>query len=326
MTNATARVTNYLTREEIKALHSPTNWEGFLALAVTWSMIAGAFALVAWQPTWWTVMVALVILGGRQLGLAILMHECAHRSLFRSKWLNDWVGKWFCAEPTWNHLASYRLHHLGHHRYTGTDRDPDVGLVKPFPTTGGSLLRKALRDLSALAGLRRLVLLTVMDAGFLTYTASNNAKRVPKSERSWRSLLTNIWHNIGPVLLTNGILLTLLWVVASPWLYLLWLGAYLTTYSLFLRVRAVAEHACTTMDENPFTNTRTTYANPLARLTVAPHRVNYHLEHHLLMSVPHYRLPRMHRMLKERGALTQSPIAPSYWSLLRQVRAQPRPA
>ena len=31
--------------------------------------------------------------------------------------------------------------------------------------------------------------------------------------------------------------------------------------------------------------------------------MNFHLEHHLLMTVPLYNLPRMHRLLKERGAL-----------------------
>ena len=42
-------------------------------------------------------------------------------------------------------------------------------------------------------------------------------------------------------------------------------------------------------------NTRTTLARWWERLLIAPNRVNYHLEHHLLMTVPHYNLPRMHR-------------------------------
>ena len=39
------------------------------------------------------------------------------------------------------------------------------------------------------------------------------------------------------------------------------------------------------------------------RLLFAPASVNYHLEHHLLMTVPHYRLPRLHAILRERGLL-----------------------
>ena len=34
-----------------------------------------------------------------------------------------------------------------------------------------------------------------------------------------------------------------------------------------------------------------------------PHHVNYHLEHHLYPAVPHYHLPRLHRLLRDKGAL-----------------------
>jgi fatty acid desaturase len=39
------------------------------------------------------------------------------------------------------------------------------------------------------------------------------------------------------------------------------------------------------------------------RLFIAPNRVNFHLEHHLMVAVPHYNLPRLHRLLRERGVL-----------------------
>ena len=42
---------------------------------------------------------------------------------------------------------------------------------------------------------------------------------------------------------------------------------------------------------DPLRNTRTTRATPLARLLVAPYFVNYHLEHHLFLFVPCWRLP-----------------------------------
>ncbi len=47
-------------------------------------------------------------------------------------------------------------------------------------------------------------------------------------------------------------------------------------------------------NDDPLRNTRTTYANPLMRLLVAPYWVNYHLEHHLFMFVPCWRLPQAH--------------------------------
>ena len=47
--------------------------------------------------------------------------------------------------------------------------------------------------------------------------------------------------------------------------------------------------------------------------------MNYHLEHHLLMTVPHYHLPRMHRLLRERGILDDACIATGYLGILRNA-------
>ena len=52
------------------------------------------------------------------------------------------------------------------------------------------------------------------------------------------------------------------------------------------------------------------------RLLIAPNCVNYHLEHHLLMTVPHYNLPRMHRLLRERGALDDACVTRGYPGVL----------
>ncbi len=68
-------------------------------------------------------------------------------------------------------------------------------------------------------------------------------------------------------------------------------------------------------------NTRTTYANLWERIFIAPNRVNFHLEHHLHIAVPHYNLPRMHRLLRERGALEHALITPGYRELLSQASA-----
>jgi len=325
MTAQPRRIRDVLSKQEIKALVTPTDREGWLAVATSWGLIAAALALAAWRPHWLTVTVALILLGGRQLGLAILMHEAAHRSLFKTKWLNDWAGKWLAAAPTWNRLDAYRHHHLAHHQYAGTARDPDLGLTEPFPTTRFSMLRKFARDLFGVTGVKRVIGLLQMDLGLISYTASTNARRLDQRGRRFRDYARDFIQRTGPVILTNAVLFLVLAAIGQAWLYLLWVGAYLTTYSLFLRVRSMAEHAGADMSEDIFRNTRTTKANWLARLTVAPHRVNYHLEHHLLMTVPHYRLRKMHRMLEARGALENAHIAPNYATVLRSLVKTPQP-
>jgi fatty acid desaturase len=99
----------------------------------------------------------------------------------------------------------------------------------------------------------------------------------------------------------------------------MWLLSYVTPFPLFLRIRSLAEHACTETTTDMFLNTRTTRAGFLARVTVAPIRVNYHLEHHVLPGVPYFRLPLMHRLLRERGAVEKPP---GYLDVLRIVSSR----
>jgi fatty acid desaturase len=47
--------------------------------------------------------------------------------------------------------------------------------------------------------------------------------------------------------------------------------------------------------------------------------VNYHLEHHLLPTVPWWRLPSLHRTLVARGALPGESLARGYLHVLQLV-------
>jgi fatty acid desaturase len=309
-------VTTFLSRDEIRSLVSPTDLEGLLSVATTWSIIAACFVLLAHYPgsplAW---IVAVVVLGGRQLALAILMHECAHHSLFRTRAWNDVLGKWLCAAPVWQRLDAYRKHHLAHHAHTSLPGDPDLGLVEPFPTSRRSLARKLARDISGIAFFRRVLGQLAMDAGLLTYSASTGQTRV-SPRPSVGTVLANLATRFGPVVLTNLALAGVLVAFGRGELYAAWVIANATTFSLFVRLRSIAEHAVADTTTDPLRNTRTTIANPIARLTVAPHHVNFHLEHHLAPTVPHYRLPRFHRLLRERGAYADAQLAHGYLEVL----------
>ena len=155
-----------------------------------------------------------------------------------------------------------------------------------------------------------------MDFEVLGYTVAGDAKRLPRNGRRTVDYLCAGFKNIGGFVLTNALLAAVLAATGHLWVYWAWVAATLTTFNLFVRIRSLAEHACTELSADPFRNTRTTRAGLFARLTVAPMRVNYHLEHHLLVAVPYYRLPKLHRLLRNRGAV---PPAPTYWSVLKTV-------
>jgi fatty acid desaturase len=63
-------------------------------------------------------------------------------------------------------------------------------------------------------------------------------------------------------------------------------------------------------------------------LILCPNRVNYHIEHHFLPSVPNYRLPALHRLLRERGfyAGCEDSVLPGYLAVLRRAVPELAPA
>ena len=311
--------TDVLTRDEIRRFTEPSDAAGWAAVATTWGLIAAALALPALWPHPVTIAVSLVILGGRHLALAVLMHESSHRSLFKSRRLGEFIGRWLCAAPQALDLEAYRKHHIGHHAHAGTDRDPDLALVKPFPATPRSMARKLARDIFGITGLKRWFGLTMMGLGVFVYDVSGEGRWANLRGRTAGDYLRDGLRNLGPALLVNGLLLAALIAAGYAWVFLLWIISDLTVYSLFLRIRSIAEHAGTEGGPDPRLHTRTTAASWLARLTVAPHSVNFHIEHHLLMTAPYHRLQALHETLAARGALDDAKLSDSYIAVLREL-------
>lgn len=300
---ARERWVHAFSRDEIDALVRLDDAHSWASLATHWGLVAGAMAMVAAWPNPLTVIAAVFVIGARQLGFAILMHEASHRTLFSNRTLNDVVGNWLCAYPVWGDLHPYRAYHLQHHARTGTADDPDIGLAAPFPVTRASLRRKIWRDLSGRTGVKRAVATWKRDLG-------RTRGKVRRTQDTGFGALRG-------VAISNAALLLLCTLAGHPALYLLWVGAWLTTYSLAMRIRSIAEHGMVPDPSDELRNTRTTIASWWERLLLAPSRVNYHLEHHLLMTVPHYHLPRMHAMLRDRGLLKDGVIANGYVEVLR---------
>jgi fatty acid desaturase len=108
------------------------------------------------------------------------------------------------------------------------------------------------------------------------------------------------------------------------WAYpLLWLLPLVTWQMVITRIRNIAEHAVVPDSADPLRNTRTTHANFLERLFIAPYYVNYHLEHHLLFYVPCYNLPLVHRILSQSRHAERMEVQPNYAAVLRLATAKP---
>jgi fatty acid desaturase len=284
------KTSDYLTGDQVRELRGKSNAVGALLVLHAWILIAAGMALFVWWPNPFTFLFGAMVIGGRQLGLAIQMHDAAHGLLFANRRLNDWVGRWLCAFPVFTSLDLYRPYHLTHHRFTQQLQDPDLALSAPFPITRRSLWRKVVRDLTGQTAFQR--------------RREQLRRRVALREP----------------LIVNAVMWSGLALVGYWWLYpLLWLVPLATWYQLVSRIRNIAEHAVVPDNDDPLRNTRTTYANPLVRLLVAPYWVNYHLEHHLFLFVPCWRLAAAHRALLAAGRRIQMEVQPGYLAVLREA-------
>ena len=130
---------DFFSPEQWADLTARSSWRGLWLVAHCWAVIGAAMLMGALWPV--TIPLAVVIVGTRQLGLFVLMHDGAHAVLHRNRKVNDWVAYWLCS-PT---LRDYRPYHLQHHRFVQQTGDPDLVLSSPFPVTRNSLRRKTPR-------------------------------------------------------------------------------------------------------------------------------------------------------------------------------------
>jgi fatty acid desaturase len=215
-----------------------------------------------------------------------------------------------------NDIHQYRPYHLLHHKHAGEEADPDLQIVRGYPTTPIGMIRKSLRDFLGYTGLKTYIGLTMIHLGFLSYSMGGKVERLKPTAKE---VLVRAVKHLGGPLLVNAILFGICWLTGHPWVYLVWVGAMFSTSLFSFRVRAMAEHGVIELNERNDYPTRSTLANPLERLLFAPHNVNYHVEHHLLMTVPSYNLPKFHQLLKSKGFYQHAYLSPGYWDVILTV-------
>lgn len=275
--------TPYISKARVKDLAQRSDlWGTWLTFHVWFVVIAAMSVFIIW-PNIATFILAFLLIGSRQHGMAILMHDAAHGILFKTKPLNEFVGQYMLGAPYGGNLESYRKYHLKHHRFAQRERDPDLPLSNKFPVSKASLRRKLFRDITGQTFLRlRLATVRMKKEG------------APIIEGSDAFQKTSPW----PYLVTNAIIFIILWSLGHWWVYFaLWLAPLWTWFFAVLRLRNITEHAMTSFDDNPLTHARTTHTNIFEKIFFGPYWVNYHVEHHAYMFVPCYRLKALHNSM-----------------------------
>jgi fatty acid desaturase len=302
--NAEAR--RLLSAQELQPLTALSTAHSLLAMAQTLTLIAAGMALClfTWPSLWF--LPGLVLIGVAQHGLFILAHEAAHYRLFGNRWVNDLTGRaiGMCSGIS---MCTYRVTHRLHHNDLYGKQDPDTAIHGGYPRGRAYLWRKLLEDLVGLNAWKTFAYFFGSPAineatGTQIRPLDDTSPHLRAAARQDRWLVL-AFHVLAPVL-------TWAWGgwPGLAWYGALWLLPLLTVLQPILRLRAVCEHGAVTDLSSPLTAARSnrTWGNAtnwLGRFFLFPHHVNYHLEHHLYPAVPHYRLPVLHRILQEKGAL-----------------------
>lgn len=278
-----------LDNARLKPLFETNMWRHLFAMVIDWALIATTIyaCLQFFNPL--TYVLAVLIIGARQHGLAILMHDASHFRFLKNRKWNDIITNIFTMYPLFTSIEVYRENHMRHHRHLNSEDDPDwvAKLGKrdfTFPKSKAEFLRTVFSYFTLYKG--------ISDA--IWFLKRFGGKKGKSKEQPTQPKYAKI---IFYVLLAAGLTITGGW----PIFLLFWVIPYLSTFFMFQYIRSVAEHFGELAYDHLLTSTRTVKANLFERFLISPHNVGYHLEHHLYPGVPFYHLPKLHQLLMEDG-------------------------
>jgi fatty acid desaturase len=296
-----------LPRELVLELTRRSAWRATAAVLEDVAVIALAVAAaLAFWPHPLVVVVCVFLIGTRQHALFIIAHDAAHYLLYENRRLNDLVGR-AAATVQGLSMCTYRVIHRLHHNNLYGELDPDTALHGGYPRGRAYLVRKLLKDLSGFTAWKTYAYF--LGGAPALNTATNVALR-PLDDTSAK-LKDEARQDRNAVIVFHIVLLVLFaWSGYLLQYLVLWILPLVTVVQAILRLRAIAEHGATTDFSSPLTAARTNLLPAWLEWLLFPHHVNYHIEHHLYASVPHYNLPRLHREMAARGVLEGAQVVP----------------
>jgi fatty acid desaturase len=281
-----------LTRDDLQRL---TRLEPRIVIRDTlidWAVIIAAWTMVALHPAWWTVLIAIVVVGTQYYALAIVGHDGLHRRLFEQRWWNDLWNDLMIMGPICAITRINRTNHIKHHLVTCLPGDPDRHKYLHDHKDGTFRYMFFLSGLQSIAHTVANIYVRPGPAGPRS-TGANDVGKRDDARYTARDLAIIVGWQAA---LIGGLSYAIGW-----WAYpVLWLvPVYLFAYRADL-VRVFCEHSMQMPDVDADRRKRmvTITSNALERRFFAPRNMNFHTAHHLWPSIPYYHLPEADRLIR----------------------------
>lgn len=269
-----------LPREELHALMARSDGPALLRAAWHLGILVVSGTLV-WtlRSTPWALL--LIVVHGYMLAFIFCaLHETAHRTAFRTRWLNPVLGTVAGLLVVWPY-RNYRVYHWDHHRFTqDVHRDPELFFPKP---------RSLPAYLFVLTGIPN----AIRRIGDLLRLAAGRADQPWMAPSEQRPLILEaraylaVYVAVSAISVATGSAMALVvWII--PW----------GVGQAFLRPYLLAEHTGCAFTRDCLENTRTTLTLFLVRLFAW--NMPYHADHHAYPAVPFHALPRLHARIRGR--------------------------
>ncbi len=273
------------------ALYPIRPWRTIYDIFVSYAVIALAVASV-YVVSWWLYPVVAVIVANRILALSLLCHEGLHGNLHPNLKVNDFIGRYFCAFPTFISFSKYRRLHLLHHGTVGSDKwDPDRHLYASYPMT---LSRFLWIQFSRLVTFRTLI-------DFLAYYTEFPELLTRKRLANGKLFVFSSRSDLIPFLLFHLIVMSLVVGLGygADYLLLITLPVLLITQPYVLLMGGL-QHG-PTRSLGPSGVSRSIRGSRIYMWLLLPVDICFHGEHHKNASVPHYWLKTYARDLEGQG-------------------------
>lgn len=221
-------------------------------------------------------------------GIIQLAHDSWHYNLFVKKWKNKLLGN-FLSLIFPILYSSARHEHMLHHRYNGTQKDPNYAFI------GGQSMKAVLGSY--------IIIFLGLPLGVFYFNLLHPIKEYSKKELAKNFLELSIlvvyqfltWHLI--IYLNYVDLAFQVWVI--PFIFT----------SFWNGLKSISDHYQNEWSNNKYRTAATVRSNKF--VTFWWNGLNYHLDHHLFANIPGYNLPTLHTytrpfLLSKKGLVFES--------------------